>query len=507
MSQIDLNNRKIGIAAVNTIKKHLSGERKLNEYQIETCREIIVKNSENFWFFTENILGLNKYPQTHKRWCEKHQADFYSKRNFTRLKPRGTGKTTIYGFADILWIWSTISPEIKIFYVSANSLLLEEVYDSLKRVLSDEYNSLYSFIFDIRLDKNAKNTSEIINITGRGTGKGFSLTMRTSGSSTAGVHPNIIIVDDPCDKNDRTSVATRRDKKIWADTLRPLLHPITVKNMVIKHLMVIATFWHMDDVTHYFMSQNSRLSDEMKFDIEIESLDYPNTGTSNFSEIYKDIEIPDLKANMDALFYSCQYNNIVLPEGTKIFDINKFHFSNLSKIDIKQGSNYCFIDPSKGKVESDFPAVIFVNLQNEKLFIFDAITEIKPFPEVLDNAAAMCKAYNVIKLTFEDNGTNLIEEAMTNRFKNLKHYCEIAGVWEGRNKVERIRNMSPVLFSGDVFFRDDWERVYPELINQIIYFPAWGNDDFPDVVEKAIRDLIKNGADTLSDFVEAFAHY
>jgi len=505
MKKINLQDRQTGIAAVRLLKNHIAGEKVLNQIQVEALKNIIKDHSKSFSFFTIFVLGFDRYPKTHEKWCNKQENDFKRKRNFIRLKPRGTGKTTIYGIAQILWIWAIFSQKIRIFYSSANSLLLEEVYDTLKRILSPEYESFYYFVFGICLDKSVKNTSDIMNITGRGDSKGFSLTLRTAGSSTAGVHPNIIMVDDPSDKSDRTSEAIRRDKKLWADTLRPLLHPMKLDNgFIVEHFMVIATFWHFDDTPHYFISQNENLPQSEKFDIDIESLEHQGTGKNMFPEIYTQKKINTLKAQMGYSFFSCQMNNVVLSDANKIFDLDKFHFADISNqanqensndrniINIRNGSNYCFIDPAKGRnKDSDFPAVIYVNKQNDKIFIFDAITDIKPFSEVLRDVARMNKAYGVIRTQYEDNGTNLIEETLARHHQEIKHYCEITGVWEGRNKEDRIRNMQPVLVSGDVIFRADWQTVYPELINQIIYFPAWTHDDFPDVLEKAIRNLVQ----------------
>ncbi len=51
-------------------------------------------------------------------------------------------------------------------------------------------------------------------------------------------------------------------------------------------------------------------------------------------------------------------------------------------------------------------------------------------------------------------------------------------------------NMQPWLYNGSVRFRKDYEQAYQELMDQLIYYGAWGFDDFPDVIETGIAYLI-----------------
>ena len=52
--------------------------------------------------------------------------------------------------------------------------------------------------------------------------------------------------------------------------------------------------------------------------------------------------------------------------------------------------------------------------------------------------------------------------------------------------MERISNMQPDLYSGFCRFMSDWEERYPELRQQLLYFPINQYDDFPDVIEMSI---------------------
>lgn len=494
--------KKLAETAVLKLRKHLSQESELSQKEVDVYVTLVQEQSKNFYWFSKHVLGFDKLSEPHKKWCDKLTKDIFKFKNFIRLKPRGCYKTTIYGISFILWAWAYLSKEIRFFYTSSTKVLLEEVANTLQKHLDNESETLYGLITGIKLAVKGKNTNDVINIEGR-KGTGFSLILRTAGSSTAGIHPHFIIVDDPSNAKDRAQEIVREGKKRWSDELVPLIVPLEIKynglDLVIKHMMFVATRWHLDDVINYLIELSKNLDDDDKFDIEVERLEI--NGKSNYPTIYTDKQILGLKKRMNDVFYSCQYNNDPLPEGTQVFVLEKMHFLPMHMVDITKGVNYCFIDPSKGKKESDYPATIFVNYQDEKIFIFDAINAKMLLNDTLLESAKRNKQYNVTEMLFEDNGSNLIEETLNRMHQSISHYCLVTGVHESRNKDERILQMQPVLYSGDVYFREDYKDAYPELMNQILYYPAWGKVDFPDVVEKAIRRLIANNKDVRATFL------
>jgi hypothetical protein len=200
----------------------------LTENQKRALEGIVAQKSINdFYFFAKHVLDFELLTdETHKKWAKNLEESIYNNKHLVmRLKPRGTYKTTLYGVAFILWLWACFSSHLRIFYTSSNDLLLAEVSDKIGQFVGTiKQDTLYSQIFGIVKDPMAKNTSEVFNIKGR-SGKGFSLILRTSGGSTVGIHPNVILIDDPLNQKDRESAAERKAKKSCFDTLIPLLVP------------------------------------------------------------------------------------------------------------------------------------------------------------------------------------------------------------------------------------------------------------------------------------------
>jgi hypothetical protein len=93
-------------------------------------------------------------------------------------------------------------------------------------------------------------------------------------------------------------------------------------------------------------------------------------------------------------------------------------------------------------------------------------------------------------MVFETNGAMGVENTIRLVHENINYHIGIEGIHETRNKNERIQMMQPDLYRPrNFYFREDHKQAYPELMNQIVFFPAWGANDFPDVIEKAVTYL------------------
>lgn len=528
--------------------------------------------------------------------------------------------STLYGIAFILWLWACVSPELRIFYTSSNGLLLDEVSDKLSSFLNSKQESIFQFVFHVQRDEEGKfapkNTGDVFNIIGR-SGKGFSLILRTAGGSTVGIHPNVIIVDDPCfvgdtpvitqtgekrikdikegefvltrngykkvissgmtshcsivktyningylltmthkhkiitenrgkvpiceiseqdiilkyesgvwkkekaqvscilegvepvynltvendhefvangllvancDRNDRESEMVRKKKEHWFDSLTPLLVPFFPRDggPIIKSLVFIATRWHRNDLMDYIFQMNKRTND---WNIEVESI-YKEDGTSRYPEFITDADIEKIKNSINLVFFACQYQNDPLPEGLRVFNEDKLHFVSFTQVDMSHGQLACFFDPSQGKEASDWPATIWTHYGDNKLTIFDALNEKMELALLVHFIARQNKRYGVRYLKYETNGSSLVKENLISAHEAIGHSIQIDDKHHSRNKGERIVFMQPSLYSGFCRFMDDWEVRYPEMMDQLLFYPAHNNDDYPDVIEMAIDHYV-----------------
>ena len=473
--------------ACRELREHIAGSRVLTGAEIEVARGFVREASkESLYFFAKVVLGYDKMTgQTHKKWSEDLQEKFLQSRFFMRLKPRGTYKTTLYGISFLLWVWATVSPEVRFLYTSANQALLDDVSAEIDRFVGFKSESLFSLVFGIRRDADAqKNTQDVFNITGRSQSKGSSLMLRTAGGATNGVHPNIIIVDDPCDVADRDSEAIRRKKERWFDSLHPLLVPYELKHAdgtvtQLERIMFIATRWHLQDLVTYVRAK----SDD--WDFEEEGVYLPS-GAPRYPEFFGEEMIQAKKRNISDIFFACQYLNNPLPEGHRVFTESSLHFLRREQLDLTQGTNYCFFDPSAGKSGGDYPASIWVNLLNGRKAVFDAIDKKFGLTVTIGMIAQRNRDYRVRAIVFETNGALTMENTLVQAHKAIGHSMGYFPIHETRNKEERIAATQPDLYNGSWFLPEGWAELFPEMRNQILFYPAWGHDDFPDVLEKAV---------------------
>lgn len=295
------------------------------------------------------------------------------------------------------------------------------------------------------------------------------------------------------DKNDRESPTIRKKKEFWFDSLFPLLHPFKHKIADIMKIVFISTRWHMDDLVNHVIKLNNKIEDdEDKFDIESEGVYLPD-GSPRYPEFFGKKAILKIKAFISDVFFACQYLNNPLPEGMMVFNKKKMHFYEPATLDITKGRNICILDPAKGKtIESDYPAVVWANYHENTLSFFDAIDTKMPLDDLLKLVAKKNIDYKIPEMVYESNGTMLLNKTIIQAHLDIDKNCKIMVVEinENRNKDDRIVNMQPNLYNDSVRFRADYKTKYPEMMNQIVFYPAWGNDDFPDVVEKVVGYVI-----------------
>ena len=479
--------------ALHLLKSDRETQGLLTETERNALSAIVVERCiDSFFFFARHVLDFDLLVENpHERWADNFQAAIKSNRKkIMRLKARGTFKSTIYGIAFILWVWGVYSPQIRIFYTSANSLLLNEVSDKINQFIgTDKGDTLYSSIFGITKDSNAKNTSDVFNIKGR-SGKGFSLILRTAGGSTVGIHPNIVIADDPLDQNDRDSEATRLQKERWFDTLTPLLVPYitNIENVVFESIYYIGTVWHFKDLTYHIQERNKTLAPSNKWDIEIESI-VDERGNPSYPEFFPASKIAEIKANISEIFWSCQYLNCALPEGMQTFNLKRIHFIRPDQFKeiMPLGQILCVFDPSLGKTHSDFPAVWWLHFWNDTITFFDAIDTKVELSLIVHQIAARNKEYKCRKMVYEDNNVTLVKEALLKAHKRINYAIVVDSVHHSSNKEERIVSVQPEVYSGATQFMSDYEVRYPEAMNQIVFYGAYGNDDFPDAMQIGIE--------------------
>lgn len=170
--------------------------------------------------------------------------------------------------------------------------------------------------------------------------------------------------------------------------------------------------------------------------------------------------------------------------------------------DIRKLRTICILDPAnaQGKESSDFPAVIWLAILPDGFArLFYNLDEKISLDEAIDKLAELNFQFWTKEVIYETNGTMLLDKTIRDAHKRvakrlgIKNPVSVEGFHHSSNKINRIIAMQPLLYNGFVQFRGDYEKFYPELMNQLVNFLAWPNDDFPDAIEFGLWYLQDQG--------------
>jgi len=291
-----------------------------------------------------------------------------------------------------------------------------------------------------------------------------------------------------CDQNDRDSDTTRQGKARWFDGLTPLLVPFfdPKTGISLETILYIGTHWHLRDLIWHIEETNKKLPEDSKWDIESESV-FTEDRQARYPEFFPLSKIMEIKANISDVFFSCQYENNPLSEGMQVFDLKKLFFTRKDQIEADKGEMLCVFDPSLGKTHSDYAAVWWLHFHNNKITIIDAIDDKVELNLIVHQIANKNMEYGCRHMIYENNGISLVEESLKSAHNRLNWRIHIEGLHHSSNKDERIMSMQPALYSGQVQFMSDYEIRYPEAMAQLIFYPVYGHDDFPDCLQMGIE--------------------
>lgn len=297
-----------------------------------------------------------------------------------------------------------------------------------------------------------------------------------------------------CNQDDRESAAVREKKKRWFKDLISILEPD-------GEILVVGTRWHSDDLYQALFEMNTKLPEESKYDIEIDSI-VDSEGNLNYPSIYKEGDVARLKIEKGLIEFYAQYMNEALPSETQRFKPENFKYytdygSNKKDdpLQLHTCRHFAYVDPALGK-ENDYSVILVGAVKDRKLYIRDAFISNTVTPDVvIDRLEYFYNFYDLQKAGVETNGfQSLFGTAVSNRG------IPFFGVQNVKKKQIRIDSIEPFINNGNVLFREDWSSVYPELIEQLVSYPVHKHDDCPDCLEGLIRMSLKSGNSVISDF-------
>ncbi len=463
------------------------------EYQLVLAQEL---RGYDFFRFARELLDYDRLEEVpHHAWCQ--ELEKRHKRSLW-LEPRHTFKSTIFTKAYPIWrlLWE---PDLRILIVNATAANAQAFLSEIvKQYLQNEkLIALYDRIYQVKpLNPRAAKV------------KAIQLTTRTrpySEPSIAAVgalvnlvsaHYDLIIVDDLCNIQDRQSPHIRARKRLWFQDLPSILTPD-------GELVVVGTHWHPDDLYAEIMHQqlNTGLADEDRFYIQRESCYLEHTKRSRFPTILSEQKLQSLAQEKGTALFACQYLNSPIASREQIFSLEHLHTIPKARINLKDAEAFAFCDPSLGV--NDYAAIVTLLRYHDTWVVYHCELSRMVHSQLIDKLIELYQLFHHRVVGIEANTLKARSEPEPCTFElTLRHRqrefdvtIPYQFVWHKTAKEARIQDIEPYYTNGQLRFLESYNQEYPELIEQLIQFPAAAHDDGPDALAGVITLLQRTKAE------------
>jgi predicted phage terminase large subunit-like protein len=458
--------------------------------------ELGEKREINLCSFAKYTLGYEKIGEEHEVWQERllDAVNIHGLHKLLFLKPRGTFKTTFYTVTLPLWLHLD-NPNLRILIANAVSDNAEKFLAEITgHYLRNErlawlYKQVRNEPIPVDPRKSLTTSLRLTNCTK--IQKEPNIVTTGFGSSIVSSHYDVIIVDDLVDRNDRQSPTVREAKKKWFSDLASLLEPNGL-------LLIVGTRWSADDVYGYIINElNPKHAAQDKYHVEIESCYTMKDGkrTATFPRILSLEKLEELKIDKTHYEFLANYENSPISSEFALFKLDAMTFYDPQELSTMQNLIYYgFADPALGKnSQSDLSAFITIAVdRNGIIYVVGAEIGVMILSAFKERIFQQAQRYRYSKLGVENNGfQDLFLQSLQLESTRNHLYAAIEGIRHSSNKIGRIQSLEPLIRAADnrpaiVRFRRDWHTAYPELIEELIQFPASKHDDAVDALESVI---------------------
>jgi predicted phage terminase large subunit-like protein len=296
------------------------------------------------------------------------------------------------------------------------------------------------------------------------------------------IHPNLIVVDDPC-SNRNTQTPHQRQKVInWFQ--RDLLPRLDHGGQII----VVMTRWHTDDLAGW-ISSNPGYEDWKIINLAAEWTDEKGEHHVLFPERFTKEELAKEKARLGTANYNCLWLND--PSGQEGSDFKAAWLDSARYDKLPDGLTvFAGIDLAIGRKENNsrFAYVVIGVDKAGDSYILDAYRDRIPFSEQLKAAKRIFRLHHPRLIVVESNGYQaaFVESLRTDEeTRRLPLKTENAS----DDKHARIRGLAPLFESGAIRLPKAGTAGWlGQLEEELLHFPH-GTEDMLDALWLALRGV------------------
>jgi predicted phage terminase large subunit-like protein len=301
--------------------------------------------------------------------------------------------------------------------------------------------------------------------------------------STAGRHPDVMILDDPIsDRTVQTESGLRKSLQKYRE-LQALLEPPSEEDPIRGTLIVIGTRWHWNDLYHHIQKNLPHL-----YDIRLRKA--LEGGKVIFPEKFSRKLLGELREEMGEWVFSSQMMNEPVDSESAIFSptlLEKMQWKGDKRQFIERVPCQTFVavDPAWGG--NDFTGIIVGAMhENSKLYILEARRlRVKP-DEMLDHIIATAQTWNAVKIGFEavGGGQEWLMEHLRDRLDKADYQVPVIPVsHQNKSKDVRVLGLVPLLSSRRLYIHESCD----DLLQELGQFPRSSYRDLMDATEMLTR--------------------
>lgn len=430
---------------------------------------------ESLFCFAHEVLGYDQLTELHVNWFDALLRHKY----LLLLAPPRHFKSTICTIVYPLWRLAEDH--------NMRMLLVNEVLDNSKAFLREikghlqqnrKFRAKYGE-WDLYADAW---TEDRILIPRTEIRKEPSIAVASVLGTVVSIHPNLIVVDDPC-SNRNTQTPNQRQKVIqWFQ--RDLLPRLDHGGQII----VVMTRWHMDDLAGWMMG-NPGYEDWKVINLAAERTDEKGEHHILFPERFSKESLAKERARLGTANYNCLYLND--PSGQEGSDF-KVTWLDSGRYDrLPEGLTvFAGIDLAISRREgsSRYAYCVIGKDKTGDIYVIEAYRNRIPFNEQLKMAKRVYHHHHPRLITVESNGYQAAF-AESLRTDEETRRMPIKTINSSDDKHARIRGLAPLFENGAIRLpRPNGTSWVAQLEEELLHFPH-GSEDMLDALWLAIQGL------------------
>lgn len=464
----------------------------------EIRRQLRVKARESLWYFAYHCCGYRDIDnKLHRLMCKTWQQRYYDTHTMW-LIPRSHLKTSLWTVAGTLHMLVN-NPDLRVLVVSARWDNAVDIISEIRSVI--ETNDMFRLLFpefcpdkaEKSIQKRMRQTTARLDLpcskwVGRKEG---SVMCTSTGASMVGKHYDVMVFDDAVNDENTATKELRNKNWNWFQNM------LQIRDNLTSPVKVVGTRWHYDDWYGRIIRNEERIRKEQEeegaevkplyklFRLSCYTKDESGNQVAIWPERFNKPALDDLKRELSAYIFSCQYLNDPVPEEDATFrrenirrapsitiPENAYHFIAVDLADEESTSgDYCVatvaaFDDSGAMYARDMVRSRDIQVLGFAEHIWRLVQKYRPLRVGVETTAFQRVIYRHYKHEAMKNGWNI-------------PWVEIK---RGKqSKFQRILGLQPRVERGDFYVVDGFPQ-YEALEEEMVQFPKGVHDDILDTL-------------------------